>query len=316
MAYPTDSTPNYPGKADLSAYLRVFGGEVVAEYNKRTVVKDTLRQRNITSGRSCQFPTISTEAAKLHTPGQDLFSSGYDSDMSNDEKVIQINKLLIAKAFVDYLDEAMQHYNSRAEYAAQMGAALATACDRWSIGALVKGSDSTRNHASAAVGALTTQQKLDEIQVAAGLFDNRGVPTENRYMLVTPTDYYNFMGMDGVVSSDFGTGGDRNKPGELHFMGFKILKSAIWDEFDQNATITADAADPLKDLDGRSTYETDLTKVWGLAYHGDAAGWVNLRGMTTEASYEASRQGTLLVAKQAAGAGILRPQSCIKMAGA
>ena len=35
--------PNYPGKSDLSAYLRTYGGEVVAAYNLHTTVKDKLR---------------------------------------------------------------------------------------------------------------------------------------------------------------------------------------------------------------------------------------------------------------------------------
>ena len=128
--------PNVPGSSagnlthSLAAFLRVFSGETVAAYNQAVVIKDKLRSRNITSGKSATFPTISTSSAKLHTPGDDLFGDSYAPAITNDEQIIQINKLLIDTSFVDNLDEMMNHFDARSEYASQMGAALATAGDR------------------------------------------------------------------------------------------------------------------------------------------------------------------------------------------
>ena len=311
-------TPNYPGKSDLSAFLRVYGGEVVAAYNKATVIKDKLRTRNISSGKSAQFPTISTESAKLHTPGDDLFSgtAGYESDMTNDEKVIQVNRLLIATAFVDGLDEMMQHYNSRSEYATQMGAALGVACDQWSLGALTRGSSAsetvTGSYANAAAGSTTGSALVKQgIIDAAGAMDTSGVPKGDRYVVVTPTVFYGLMNEDDVVSSDFGAGANRAVAGSLSYMGFEILNSAIWTDFANAAGTAGIAGEVLFGLDGRATYDVVLTNVFGCAFHKEAAGIVSLKGMTTETDWIPERQGNLIVAKQAIGIDILRPTSSI-----
>ena len=316
--------PNYPGKSDLSAYLRTYGGEVVAAYNLHTTVKDKLRVRRLSSGRAAQFPTISTERAKIHTPGDDVFTAGggdtYKSNMTNDEKTIAVNKMLIATAFVDSMDEAMQHYDSRAEYAAQMGAALGTAMDQWCIGALAKGSDTSLTHATA-VASLTHAHKKAELERAANTMDLAGIPREGRYLIVNPADYYAFATDNDVVSSDFGTGANRAMPGKISYLGIEIVNSPIYNAFAANADQGLDANDddPFKFTDDgtRPDYSTlHMNKDWGLCFHKDAAGIVELRGLVTETDWIPERQGHLLVSKQMVGVDILRPSSAIRMKGA
>tara|TARA_Y100000004_G_C8923342_1_gene416449 strand:- start:429 stop:1391 length:963 start_codon:yes stop_codon:yes gene_type:complete len=316
--------PNYPGKSDLSAYLRTYGGEVVAAYNLHTTVKDKLRVRRLSSGRAAQFPTISTEKAKVHTPGDDIFTTGsgdtYKSSMTNDEKTIAVNKMLIATAFVDSMDEAMQHYDSRSEYAAQMGAALGTAMDQWCIAALADGSDTSLSHATA-VASLTHAHKKAELERAANTMDLAGIPREGRYLIVNPADYYAFATDNDVVSSDYGTGANRAMPGKISYLGIEIVNSPIYNQFAANADLNDATSDPLYYTAPQSGTRPNhdslvMDKDWGLCFHKDAAGIVELRGLVTETDWIPERQGHLLVSKQMVGVDILRPSSAIRMKGA
>lgn len=327
--------PNVPGDTNdnnanhsLAAFLRVFSGETVAAYNKAVLIKDKLRSRNITSGKSATFPTISTSSAKMHTPGDDLFTAGsgdtYKPTITNNEKIIQINQLLIDTSFVDHLDDMMNHYDARSEYAAQMGAALATAGDQWSLGALTRGSGTTLTatgtYANAIAGTTDGNAVIKEgLKAAANSMDTAGVPKQGRYAVLSPLSFYGFMEDDAVMSSDFGAGGNRaaGDVGKLHYLGFELISSAIWaDGFMGAAGTAGESGEVMYGMDGRATYDVALTKVYGVAFHSDAAGCVSLGGLTTETSWIPERQGNLLVTKQAIGIDILRPTSSILLKGA
>lgn len=322
------NTPGSDGSTDLGAFLRVFSGETVAAYNKATLIKDKLRSRNITSGKSATFPTISTSSAKLHTPGDDLFTAGsgntYKPSITNNEKIIQINKLLIDTSFVDNLDEMMNHFDARSEYASQMGAALAVAGDKWSLGALTRGSGTTLTatgtYANAIAGTTAGNAVIKEgLKAAANSMDVAGVPKDGRYAVLSPLSFYGFMEDDAVMSSDYGSGGNRatGDVGKLHYLGFELISSAIWsDGFMGAAGTTEETTEVLYGLNGRATYDVVLTKVYGVAFHSAAAGVVSLKGMTTETDWIPERQGNLIVCKQAIGIDILRPTSSILLKGA
>ena len=302
---------------DYTLFLKVYGGEVVKAYNLASDVHNKLRSRTIQSGKSATFPTISKEEAKIFTPGQDLFSdsNGYESDMSNDEKVVSINKMLIATAFVDEVEEMMAHYDVRGPYAEQMGAALATAHDRWSIAAML--SDATAGTAVGTTGSWTAGNFKTAIEEAAGLMDSAGVPKKGRYVLVTPTLFYSLMGEDDVIGSDFNTTGDRGHVGTLWYMGFEVVNSAIWDEFNGESDLD-DSGKPLEDIGlgrGGAYTVSAATDVEGLAFQTDAAATVTLKGLSTSVDWVPERQGNLLVAKQAIGVDVLRPESIITLKG-
>jgi hypothetical protein len=308
---------------DYTLFLKVYGGEVVKAYNKATLVSDKLMSRTIQFGKSATFPTISTEEAKVYTPGADLFGSGgYESSMTNNEKVIAINQTLIATAFIDEVEEMMAHYDVRGPYAEQMGAALATAHDRWSIAAML--SDCTAGTAAngclqGTAGSWSAANCKAAIQNAAAYFDGQGVPKDGRYVLVTPAMFYTLMDEDDVISSDYNTTGDRGKVGSLWYMGFEILNSAIWDEFNDNPTLETDATDPLYKISlgrGDAYSNTAATDVEALAFHKGAAGTVVLKGFSSTIDWIPERQGHLLVAKAAIGVDVLRTTSIISLKGA
>jgi len=118
-----NATPSRLGQANLSGdalalFLKVFSGEVLTSYNAKTVMKDKTRVRNITSGKSAQFPAIGRTTAEYHTPGAEINGM----NIEHGEKVITIDDLLISHAFIANIDEAKNHYEVRSEYAMQLGA--------------------------------------------------------------------------------------------------------------------------------------------------------------------------------------------------
>ncbi len=302
---------------DYALFLKVYGGEVVKEYNLASQVHNKLRSRTIQNGKSATFPTISKEEAKVFTPGLDIFSdsNGYESDMAPAEKIIAINKMLIATAFVDEVEEMMAHYDIRGPYAEQMGAALATAHDRWTIAALL--SDATAGTASATnAGSFTKTEIKAGIIDAAQKMDAAGVPKKGRYCLLTPNSYYLLMQDTDVISSDYNTTGDIGHLPTLFYMGVEIVNCPLFDEFDNNNAI---GTDPLGDIGlgrGGAYTTTAGDNVEGLCFQADAAATVVLKGVTAQVDWIPERQGNLLVAKQAIGVDVLRPESIVTLLGA
>ena len=118
---------NNSGTAYEALFLKVFSGEVLTAFSENNVFSDALHTvRTISSGKSAQFPVTGTASAAYHTPGN-LLTGGA---ILHNEKVINIDDLLIAQTFVANIDELMNHYDVRAIYASELGKALAKTYDQ------------------------------------------------------------------------------------------------------------------------------------------------------------------------------------------
>jgi hypothetical protein len=300
----------------IGDWLEVYGGEVLKAYNHNARIKSILRERVIASGKSASFPTLSVDNAKLHTPGADLFSgTTYDTDIASGEKVINIDKLLLAPVLLDDLDESMAHYDVRSELAAQAGAALATSHEAWAIAALGNGANSTQT-LSGSFSAITGSMIASGLRGAAQTLDEAKVPGADRYAVIPPEHFYLLMNEDGVVSTDFGGDGSRSKGNQmvLNYMGFEVINSSLMKEFqDTTAAEQVSSTGPL--YFGGTTQRTDNS--WdnqlgfGICFHKDAAGTVTVKGVTAEADWVPERQAHLLVAKTGIGVDILRGESVV-----
>ena len=91
-------------------FLKVFSGEILTAFAENNVFNDKLHTtRTITSGKSAQFPVTGTASAAYHTPGNQLTGGA----ILHNEKVINIDDLLIAQTFVAQIDELMNHFDVR-----------------------------------------------------------------------------------------------------------------------------------------------------------------------------------------------------------
>jgi hypothetical protein len=92
-----DATPSRVGQDKATGavdalWLKIFGGEVLTAYEMAKKLKPTVRVRQISSGKSAQFPAIYDAVARYHTPGTEITGQ----TIQHTEVVVTLDDLLIA----------------------------------------------------------------------------------------------------------------------------------------------------------------------------------------------------------------------------
>lgn len=319
-------------------FLKVFSGEVLTTYLGATQMLDKHMVRTITSGKSAQFPVIGNTSAKYHTPGQNVADAdnSFLSSVKHNEKVIAIDGLCLSAVFISNIEDMMNHYDVRAEYSRQMGYALAAHFDRCVTNTVVAAARTSTPNISSLTGSggltlgggqfflgssPTTANLIDYIFRCAAVLDRKDVPAEDRYVMLRPTQYYSLLQSAGssswIASSDWNQPGDARKGVVYEIAGMKVIKSNFLPSDDQSSgTLTSDSAIASEnDVFGANGvgYGGNFSTTYGLVFHKSAVGTVKLQDLAVESEYQISRQGTLMVAKQAIGHGILRPECAIEL---
>jgi len=84
-------------------FLKIFSGEVLTAFARNNIFNEQLHSvRTITSGKSAQFPVLGTATAAYHTVGTPLVGA---NQIKANEKIINIDDLLIAQSFIANIDE-------------------------------------------------------------------------------------------------------------------------------------------------------------------------------------------------------------------
>lgn len=302
--------PAGPNDAN-NLFLKVFSGEVLKRYLTKTVMKGLIREKTITSGRSAQFPAIGALQAEYHKPGNVILGqSGVHG-----EKTITINDKLIASVFVSDFEEAMNHYDTRSEYANQLGDALAQTEDQHLLAMLTKAAVSGTTGAVTGMGA-ATEDKIgasptlatitDAIYSAADHFDSTNVPEEDRYCIVTPTVWWDLVQDGHFLNQDYGNSGNGSqaKGALMRTASMRVIKS-------NNLALdfTNDTLQGVQAESATTDYTVDGEKTVALCFQKQAAGTVQLMGLRSQKEDQVSRQGTLIVKSKAIGHGVLRPEN-------
>ena len=328
-------------------FLKVFGGEVMAAFEKYTVTSDKHRIRSISSGKSAQFPFTGRTTARRFKPGSDILVDDAQSvgagagaalvtpkllgQIKAAEKVINIDDLLIATCFIDELDQAKSHYDYRGPFSRELGRALAhefdtnvlkTALKAAADGTALADPFATSQHITnaAAAGTITSDELLDAIYAAAQGFDERYVPEDGRYVFVRPQEYYALVkdtstgNGTALLHRDY-AGGDSNGSFTEGFVlkaaGMTVVKTPHLPSLDTRYDSDGAGAGTtyLDSNPGENNdYQDDFRNVAALCMHPEAVGTVKLKDLTMESEYQIRHQGDLMVAKMACGTGALRPE--------
>lgn len=307
----TDATVSRLGQVNgegdaLALFLKVFGGEVLTEFHNANVFGDKHFVRQITSGKSAQFPLIGKASSRYHTPGQ--FIDG--GTIPHAEKVITIDDLLIADTFIANIDEAMNHYDVRGPYSQELGETLAAAYDtnvaRCMVLAARSNDPLTSREGGTRIGNAAMDTDKDALRTAlftaAQRLDEKKVPTSERWAYFRPAQYY-VMAQDPLLIDRQLGGSGSIATGILPTVaGFPIVK-----------TNHLPAADDTANTDIMAKYRADFSTTMGLVAHRMAAGTVKLMDVAMEGQYEPRRQGTFMVAKYAVGHDWLRPACAVEL---
>jgi hypothetical protein len=295
---------NQAGATD-ALFLKVFSGEVLAAFEVATVMQDKVQSRSISSGKSASFPVHGRTTAAIHTPGADILGTGINAN----EKVITIDGLTVASAFVANIDEAMNHYDVRGLYSTELGRALARAMDSnlQQVGLLAARAAANVSDAGYPGGTVQTNAGYGTTgaTLAGGLFDaakaldQNNNPEDDRYAVFKPAQYYLLAQTTAVIDRDWGGSGSYAEGKVLRVAGISLVKS--------NQLPTTNV------VSGPAAYQGNFSTTVGLVLQKGAIGMVKLMDLAMEAQYLIKTQGTLMVAKYATGYGILRPESAVEM---
>lgn len=293
------------GAGDLDAlWLKVFAGEVLTAFEENNVFLPLTRVRTISSGKSAQFPASGKIAAsEYHTPGNEILGQA----VKHAEKVITIDDLLISHAFLSNIEEAKNHYDVRSVYSTQIGRELAKAMDVNIARCLVKaarqsaivtgenGGSVITNAAAASDGEVLASL----IFQAAQYFDEKDIPSADRYFACKPAIYNLLAQTTKVLNKDWGGAGSYSDGKVIKVADITIVKS-------NHVPATNVATGPTK-------YQGDFSTTVGVAFTPDAAGTVKLLDLSMESEYDIRRQGTLMVGKYACGHDWLRPDCAVEI---
>lgn len=311
------ATPSRPGQingaGDVKAiFLKVFSGEVLGAFNRRNLFLTRTMARSISSGKSAQFPVISRTTAAYHTPGVELTGTKF----GHAERVITIDDLLISDTFLSSIDDAMNHYDVRAEYAKQMGASLALQLDKHLLQLIYIASNASQNlDGTDGVASPDGQQVTDadadtdadslvqSIFDAVQILDENDVPEEDRFAAVAPAQYYLLVNSSSkAINRDYAGAGSIAAGKIMGIAGVEVVKT---NNLPNGTNI---AADP-----GGSKYNFDATNSVAAVFHRSCVGTVKLRDVASEMEWDIRRQGWLMVSKMLLGSDYLRPEAAVEI---
>ena len=288
--------------------------------------------------------------AKYHTPGADLLNTvvngsgqNYLSQIAHNEKVINIDDMLVASTLIPRIDEVKNHYDLRSIYGKELGKALAKRLDIQILKTMfAAGLTTTPNYTGGPTGTEIFGSSVDTMS-AGGLvdalfecarsLDEKEVPSDGRYAILTPFQYYKLLTADNVaINKDTSSGSaDAAKGSILEVAGIRLYKSphlagvqtTVANQTPDDANVANSPFAGTAVANDDAGYNGDLAGVAdaqvgaGLNSHGfvaghsSAVGCVKLLDLATESEYLIERQSTLFVAKYAMGLGVLRPESAV-----
>ena len=310
---------NATGKYAL--YLKLFSGELFKAYQSACIAKGTVQNRTLRNGKSLQFIFSGRMTADYHEPGTPILGDG---DPPIAEKTILMDDLLVSSAFVYDLDETLSQYSLRSEIARKIGYALAEAYDK-KIFRTIALAAREASPVTAAPGPepggsqinlgadneYNAQSLVDAFFEAASILDEKNVPTNGRFAVLSPRQYYALISQvdTNILNRHYGsTQGSMNSgEGLYEIAGISIKRS-------NNLPFMAGN---VARVDGENNdYSGDFTNSCGLIYMKDAAAVVEAIGpqvQTTSGDINVMYQGDLIVGRQAMGAGTLNSAAAIEL---
>ena len=317
------------GSDPFELFLKKFSGEVANAFEIATVMMPIVRVRTITQGKTAQFPATGRVANVYHIAGKDVLDNGNGElqILETGERTILVDRSNISPVFIDELEELINHWDIRGPVATEIALSLARNADEKLQQMVIIG-------AASALGAVVDQpggtvlsgavipelanSDTDGSALAEGLrraqvaLNEKNVPQGDRFCVTSPNGASLLAQQVDFLERDFGNGENGSpKEGMIGKMfGFSIRMS--------NQLPTTDRSMDATLLPGHATgvlndYRVDATNTTAICFHRSAVGTVKLRDITMEMESSVQHQGTLILAKNAQGHGVLREDACVQI---
>ena len=301
---------NSSGTAD-ALFLKVFSNEVLSQFSRENQMLGMSTVRTINNGKSATFPVTGTVTAGYHTAGNEITGQA----IKHNEKIINLDDMLLADVFVAEVEELKNHYDVRAEYSRQMASALSNKVDKHLLSLAILASQASATITGTNGGDEITDADantnatslIGSVFEAIQKLDEKNVPTEGRVCIVAPDQYYQLANVDKLVNRDFSRdNGDFGKGTVLSIGGVPIVKS--------NTAVEVFGQDLSSAISGtNNTYTGDFSNHYAVVMHRSAIGTVKRKDLVMESTYDPRRIGTLMTGRMLMGSGILRPESAVSI---
>jgi hypothetical protein len=292
---------------DRAGFQTVFETEVLTAFETVNVMRDKHLVRRITSGKSARFPATWKAVADYLTPGNEISPLA----IKHGERVINVDGLLVASAVIYDLDEAMNNFDVRSIYTAELGRALAVLYDKQVLISAVLAARAAATISGGYGGSAVTSATIgsDSSVLAAALFtaaqtlDEKDVGEDMRFCILKPAQFYLLAQNTNVINKDWGGAGAYSDGKVLRVAGIEIVKS-------NNLPTTTITSSPAG---AHNTYHGDFSVTRGVVMKREAVGTVELLDLSTEMGRRIEYQGDQMVARMAVGHGILRPECAVEL---
>lgn len=289
--------------------LKVYGGEVLTAFDRQSAFRPRHMVRTIPYGKSASFPVTGYMSAGYHTPGTEITGSALKAN----EKIITIGDMLVAAAFIPNIDEMLNHYDIRSVHANEMGDILGrtydqnvarTALINARAAAIVDGlsGGSQITNASLLTDGTVLYQQIFNSGV---LLDQKDIPVDGRSTYIRPVQYALLVQSEKPIDFDLNQGDLGNgsiasgRVGRVN--NLEIVKT-------NNLVSADDRVNTAIPADQRADFSTTAF----LTQHRDAIGTVQMQDITSEASWDPRRLGTLMTSRYLVGHGGLRPEGGVE----
>ncbi|UIS73834.1 major capsid protein [Pasteurella phage vB_PmuP_PS07] len=305
----------------LALFLKVFGGEVITAFERNSVTNGRHIVRQISSGKSAQFPVLGRTSAHYLQAGESLDDKRVG--IKHTERTITIDGLLTADVLIFDIEDAMNHFDVKSEYTKQLGESLAIAADGAVLAELAKACNLTTNDENitglgapsvltiGASSSLDTPVKLGKAiieyltQARAKLTSNY-VPSGDRVFYTTPDNYSAILAALMPDAANYQALINPETGAISNVMGFEVVEVphllAGGGSDDKIGTQT-------KHVFPASGGKVNKTNVVGLFHHRTAVGTVKLKDLALERARRSEYQADQIIAKYAIGHGYLRPEA-------
>ena len=301
---------NATGTGFNDLFLKLYSGEVLSSFQRENLMLGMTNVRTISNGKSSSFPVSSEMCIRDSSVGAEITGDA----IKHNEKIINVDDMLLASSFVAELDELKNHYDIRSIYAREMGQALAKTVDQNLLQLAVLGSQASATITGGNGGTELTDAdaNTNSTSLIASIFegiqtlDEKDVPNTDRVCVVSPDIYYQLANNDKLLNRDFSSlNGDFGKGTVVSVGGVPVIKS--------NTCVTAFADNSSAVAGANNTYNVDASNHVAVLFHKSAIGTVKLKDLVVETTYDPRRIGSLITSRMAIGSGILRPEACVSI---
>jgi len=325
MALTANTMDNVNTALDATELALKIYAETLEAFTRTTVMERRVSKKTITSGKSAQFIVVGKADGSDNAVHDGVSGVVTVTETPFSERTIVVDYPIYSAKRLDDWQEQMAHYNTRGLVTNYMGEDLAIQLDV-NLMALVNvgcavGYNGVTNDASLNLPStgytsateirLTGTPKEKGTDLMYALYELRASIRGNDYMgkisaFVEPTEYDSLVLSEILVNSDVTTGNGGVDTGRIGIVGgIEIVETNSL--AGANAKATAGWTSLGQTFPADATAANNGALVMGM----DAIGMVSLIGLITDNDTETSRLGaTLMTAKYAYGANVLRPELC------